>query len=315
MRAPVDVIFPPVAPGQVPYWRLALRGCSQLCFQCNELTGLFFLAAAAVASPLAAAYLLVAAAIAPGARWLMGDRAEVLETGLPGLNPCLIALSLPAFFVTSWTDVGMWGVLVVSVVFAVVTTRVSLNLVPFPILAAPFLIVFWILDAVEPAFAVLQPVVFASQPAVDIHPGVAILYSLGQALFSPNVISGILFFVGLSLSNWRHGLLALFGAAIGTVVSAYNRSVVDLASINHGLYGFNGVLAAVSTYVVCGSQLRLAILGAMLATMLMPAIPELGVKTLSSPFVFTTWLMLALGWIDDKWFAPRPPDLPDSPAS
>jgi hypothetical protein len=30
MRAPVDVIFPAVQAGLVPYWRLVLRGCSQL---------------------------------------------------------------------------------------------------------------------------------------------------------------------------------------------------------------------------------------------------------------------------------------------
>jgi len=35
---------------------------------------------------------------------------------------------------------------------------------------------------------------------------------------------------------------------------------------------------------------------------MMPAIAELGVQTLSAPFVFTTWLMLGLGWIEDNWF-------------
>ena len=49
MKPPVDYIFPPVTTGLVPYWRLVLRGCSQLCFQSNELTGLFFLAAVLVA--------------------------------------------------------------------------------------------------------------------------------------------------------------------------------------------------------------------------------------------------------------------------
>ena len=60
MKQPVDILFPPVAPDAVPYWRLVLRGCSQLCFQTNELTGLFFLAAVAVHSPIAAAYFLLA---------------------------------------------------------------------------------------------------------------------------------------------------------------------------------------------------------------------------------------------------------------
>ncbi|MDA4845887.1 urea transporter [Hoeflea poritis] len=92
----VDFVFPAAEPGQLPCWRLVLRGCSQLCFQSNELTGLFFLAAVLVASPIAAAYMLAAAIIAPSARMLLGDRGAGLETGLPGLNPSLIAVSLPA---------------------------------------------------------------------------------------------------------------------------------------------------------------------------------------------------------------------------
>jgi len=80
MKAPVDYIFPPAVPGRVPYWRLVLRGTSQMCFQSNELTGLFFLAAVLVASPISAAYLLVAGIMAPGGRMLLGDRGAVLST-------------------------------------------------------------------------------------------------------------------------------------------------------------------------------------------------------------------------------------------
>ena len=109
MREPVDLVFPPVKAGPAPYWRLVLRGCSQLCFQANELTGVFFLAAVLIASPIAFAYLLVAGIMAPAGRMLLGERGPVLATGLPGLNPCLIALSLPVFFHTDWTNVGMWA--------------------------------------------------------------------------------------------------------------------------------------------------------------------------------------------------------------
>ena len=76
MKAPVDYIFPPVTTGAVPYWRLVLRGCSQLCFQSNELTGLLFLAAVLVASPISAAYLLVAGIMAPAGRMLLGERKD-----------------------------------------------------------------------------------------------------------------------------------------------------------------------------------------------------------------------------------------------
>ena len=124
MREPVDYFFPPVTSGAVPFWRLVLRGCSQLCFQSNELTGVFFFAAALVASPIAFVYLVIAGIMAPAGRMMMGEREQVLATGLPGLNPCLIALALPAFFQTGWTNVGMWIVLVVCVAITIVLVRV-----------------------------------------------------------------------------------------------------------------------------------------------------------------------------------------------
>lgn len=305
MKAPVDYIFPPVATGAVPYWRLVLRGFSQLCFQSNELTGAFFLAAVLVASPISAAYFLVAGIMAPAGRMLMGERGPVLATGLPGLNPSLVALSLPAFFETGWTNVGMWGVLVASVAATIVLVRICVAVLPFPTLALPLIIVFWALYALEPHIAVLQPSAFGPSASTSFHPFIAVLRSLGEAAFAPTVWSGLLFFAGVSLSNWRHGLVALIGAVIGTLVSYYYHHV-DPMSADLGLYGFNGVLTAVAVFAICGGKLRLAILGALIATILMPVIAEVGMPTLSAPFVFTTWLVIALGWIGDKWFDERP---------
>lgn len=301
MRAPVDYIFPPVTTGWVPYWRLVLRGCSQLCFQSNELTGLFFLAAVLVASPISAAYLLVAGTMAPAGRMLMGERSQVLATGLPGLNPCLLAIALPAFFETGWSNAAMWGVLILSVAATIVLVRICVAVLPFPTLVLPFLIVFWTLYAMEPHVDFLVPGRLPTTTHLTFDPFLAVALSLGQALFSPTIASGVLFALGVLLSNWRHGLLAIFGAAIGTAVAYYYRDV-DPATANSGLYGFNGVLAAVSIFIFCGGKLRLSILGALVATMMMPAIADLGVQALSAPFVLTTWLMLALGWVEDKWF-------------
>ncbi|PKT99548.1 Urea transporter, partial [Neisseria meningitidis] len=124
---------------------------------------------------------------------------------------------------------------------------------------------------------------------------------LGQALFSPSIWSGLLFLAGILLSSWRHAVLAFLGATIGTAVSYYYGDVHSM-NVNSGLYGFNGVLTAVAVYALCGGKLRLAILGALVATILTPAIAAVGLQTVSAPFVFTTWLVLTLGWIEQQWF-------------
>jgi len=288
---------------------MALRGVSQLCFQCNEWTGLLFLIAVFVASPIAAAYLAVAALIAPAGRMLLRQNDPALETGLPGLNPCLLAISLPAFFHTGWTNVGMWIVLLCCVASAIVLVRICVATLPFPTLVLPFLIIFWTLYAMAPRFAVLQPLELGALQAATFHPLTAVLSSLGQAVFAASVWSGLFFAAGVFLSNWRHGLIAVFGASIGTAVSYYYHAG-DPAGANLGQYGFNGVLTAVAVFVFCGGKLRLSILGALLATILTPAVAAFGVQTVSAPVAFTTWLMLVLGWIEEQWFA-----LPSTSAS
>lgn len=303
VKEPVDYLFAPRESGEaVAYYRLVLRGCSQLCFQSNELTGLLFLVAVLVASPLAAAYFLVAATIAPGGRILLGQRGAVLASGLPGLNPCLIALSLPAFFHTGWTNFGMWVVLVVCVAITVVLVRLLVAVSPFPILALPFVLVFWAVYALAPHLSVLQPRSFDIPVATALLPVTAMLSSLAESLFSPSVWSGTLFLAGLLVSNWRHAAIAVIGAAIGTTVSYYYRHL-DPETVNLGLYGFNGVLTAVAVYSICDSKLRLAVLGALIATIITPGFAALGLQAVSAPFVSATWLVLALGWVDRKWFA------------
>ncbi|GAB4231690.1 MAG: hypothetical protein Tsb0021_10180 [Chlamydiales bacterium] len=304
MKQPVDFIFTPLDTDIIPYYRLVLRGISQICFQSNELTGLFFLAAVLTTSPISFAYLLVAAILAPAGRMLMGERGPILTTGLPGLNPCLMALSLSSFFHTGWTNLGMWGVLIIGVISVIILVKLCVAILPFPPLALPFIIIFWLIYALEPTIDVLQLKLPQIAISSAIHPLIAVLFSLGQAIFSPNMWSGLLFLCGLLLSNWRHGIIAFVGAAIAALVSYYYRDV-DPSSVNFGLYGSNGVLAAVSVYVFCGGHFRLSILGSLLATIFIPLVASFGVQTLSAPFVLTTWLMLGMGWIDNHWFKVR----------
>ncbi len=292
---------------------MVLRGCSQICFQSNELTGLFFLAAVLVASPLAAVYFLIAATVAPGARMLLGERGPVLATGITGLNPCLIALSLPVFFETGWGNVGMWVVLIVCVLAAVLLVWIFVKILPFPFLALPFVLLFWTLYTLSPSIDAVQPAdLSGSSEMSSFHPLVAVLQSLGQTLFSLSPWSGLLFITGVFLSNWRHGVVALMGASMATLTSYYYGHA-DVTAVNLGLLGFNGVLAAVGIYVLCGEDLRLAILGAVTAAILTPAMADLGavveagLQAACMPFLLATWLVLGLGRIDETWFAQRRP--------
>ena len=306
MTQPVDILFPPVAPDAVPYWRLVLRGCSQLCFQTNELTGLFFLAAVAVHSPIAAAYFLLANLIAPAIFMFRNPNHEGVGAGLPGLNPSLVALSIATFFDVGWTNFAMWALLLACVTLTVIIVRVFQRILPFPFLILPFLLVIWGLWELEPLLEFLKPATSgAVATEAAFQPVTSVILSLGGGALSPTIPSGILFLCGVLVSNVRHAVIALLGAAIGSFVAFYYNNA-DPALVDQGLYGFNGVLAAVAAYVICGSKLRLAVLGALFATMLIPVVSSLGVPSLSAPYVVATWVLLILGWLDRIWFDAKP---------
>jgi len=307
MTRPLDALVGDPRDGHYPYWRLVLRGCSQLCFQSNEITGLFFIAAVFAASPITAAYFVVAAVAAPAGRMLLGAKDSTLATGLPGLNPSLIAISLPSFYATAWTDVGMWGVLLVCIAVAIVLVHVLVAILPFPILIIPFLAIFWGLGALEPYLDVLRPLSApAATASAAFDPFSALVLSLGEAVFSPTLLSGAFFFVGVLASSWRCAIIAVLGAAVGSGVAQFY-SGVDVVDVDHGLYGFNGVLAGVAAYVVVGGGVRLAVLSALAATILIPVVSQFGVPSLSAPFAMTIWIVLVLGWVDRHWFKPQSP--------
>jgi len=302
MKAPVDIIFPPVPPDRVPYWRRGLRGCSQLCFQSNELTGLFFLAALLIVSPIASAYFLVAAMLAPGARWLLGDRGAVLGTGMPGLNPCLIALSLTGSFETGWTNFAMWGVLVACVAVTVVLTRLFLAVLPFPVLALPSVLTYWGLFALEPSLGFLEWRDLPSLADPEFEPVKLVLLNLAQVLLSTDYWSGVLFLIGMYLSNWRHATVALLAAIIGTLASNCFYTMINPASLTVTLMGFNAILTAVAVYATGGGKLSLAILGTLVAIVMTSVFGLVDLPTLSAPYVLSTWIVLALVWIDTHCF-------------
>ena len=127
---------------------------------------------------------------------------------------------------------------------------------------------------------------------------------MGAALFAGTVLAGVLFFVAVLVSNWRHAVLALAGAFLAHAVAVW--WTVPGEQINSGLAGFNAVLAAVAIYAFAGSDIRLALFGAIVASAILPVFTKLNLISLAAGFVVATWAVLALGWFQDTYFNERP---------
>ncbi|GAB1584278.1 urea transporter [Phyllobacterium phragmitis] len=132
---------------------------------------------------------------------------------------------------------------------------------------------------------------------LDIH-----LRGASQVMFQNNVLTGLLFILGIF---WGTAAAENPGVAIGAIVGLVIATLTaiilgsDDASLEQGLFGFNGILVglAVPTFLVMGpATWFLLVIGAAFSTVAMLAISQVtklwGVPALTFPFVLTTWFLV-----------------------
>jgi urea transporter len=292
---------------KVPFWRQALRGVSQCAFQANEVAGILFVVAVAVSSwpdwhkaAFMTAFYVLAVIVGTLVARLLNGIGDLLDLGLYGFNSGLIGLALGNFFEP---DPIIWLWVVVFAIVAAALTVAWSKWVPIPFLAAPFILTFWMIWPLADTLQ-LTKIDFGAFPAMEVDWGKSVIAALGSALFVPSMLSGGIFLVGIAISNWRHALVAVIGAFIANALAVHAGAVGG--SINFGFVGFNGVLAALAAYVIVAADLRLVVLGSVLATWLASYVYRgFPAPVLASGFVLAIWAMLLLGWVN-PWFAAKP---------
>jgi urea transporter len=287
--------------------RTILRGIGQVFFQENAWTGGCFALGIAISSPLMALGAVVGAAIgAATARVLKFDEKE-LTAGIYGFNSTLVGIATLFFFrpgvMSSFLLVG-------GCVVATLLTWLARKYVPFPTYTAPFIVTTWVLFLLGKALSV-SPV----EPGGPLEgAGIvqAVAHGVSQVMFQASLWTGLLFLVGIALSNWEHAVWVLLGSIVGMLVGSYHataaarvldpESLVErglLENVALGLYGYNATLAAVALFLWRRSLIP-PLLGMLLAVLLTDLIPMLGLPALTAPFVLATWLVLAFGWLDRR---------------
>jgi len=293
-------LLPDVAPSETPFWRQVLRGFSQCAFQANEITALFFIAGATVFNwRMGASYVVSVMVATVVARLLRGD-AVLLGLGLFGFNSGLMGLALANFFLPG-TALWIWLPVLATVVAA--GSVAMARLLPFPFLAAPFISIFWLVWPIAESMG-LQKVDLGAFPDAPVTFVAATVAALGATLFASGPLVGLFFLAGVLISNWRHGVVALIGAALAATLAAHVGA--KGTAINSGFVGFNAVLGAMATYALIAADLRLAALAALVSTWIFGYVGRhVPAPALASGFVLTVWVILLMGWLNPRFNAER----------
>jgi urea transporter len=231
------------------------------------------------------------------ARVLRGPE-DLLDAGLLGFNSALMGLALGHFF---QPDILVWAWVCVFAALTAVLTVLMAKLLPFPFIAAPFIVAFWLIWPIAETIG-LTKIQLGAFPEADVMWLMATVSALGSALFSPNVISGVIFLIGIAISNWRHAVVALIGGFVAVALAQHVGATGG--AINSGFVGFNAVLAALAAYVLVAKDLRLVILAAISATWLASYVYRgMPAPVLASGFVLSVWAILLLAWANPRFNA------------
>ena len=293
---------------------VTLRGCAQVMFQNNPLTGLFFFAAIFVGGfgegdPAMAFGCLLGTVVATLFGMHLKDRAS-WKSGLYGYNGCLVGAALPTFLAPTpmlWLCIILGSIVSVIVMICIADILKTWKVAA---LTAPFVLVTWAMLLASYAFtgldgsalptpALAHPLVQDSELAYTASQFVhSTLFGISEVFLISSVIASVLFLIGLAVES----LWAAVFAICGTILAVLTAMVLgaDQASINNGMYAFSAVLTAIALgstfntpswrvliYTIVGVIFTVFVQGAM-NTVLTPA----GIPTLTMPFVLASWLFL-----------------------
>ena len=300
-------------PQGMAFIRTMLKGAGQVMFQGNTMTGLFFLlgilwGAIAEGRPSVMIGALVGLITSTLTGYLLNQPANDGKEGLWGFNGILVGCAFPTFL---GNTPQMWFALILC---AALTTwvRTGFNNVMAPwktnSFTFPFVFCTWIFLLASrmlqgmPAESLSAPELTQHWDAhVELSLGTILIYwlkGISQVFLINSWVTGILFLIGLYLSNKWAALWASIGSMVSLLTVLYFHGAGN--DIVNGLYGFSPVLTAIALgCTFYRPNLRTAIwalLGVLVTVFVQAGMDILmlpfGIPTLTAPFCIATWLFL-----------------------
>ena len=279
------------------------RGVGQVMFQNNAISGILMLVGIGFNSLPMCIFALLGTIISTLTAVVLKYNQENIENGLYGFNGTLVGIAVPCFM-----SVNVWSVvlMVVASVAATLVARAFEKQKLLPTLTAPFVMITWVMLLVSYAFPVLQ------QPAVAAAAGEgtfsllrAASLNFAQIMLQGNsLLTGLFFFLAILVNSRKMALDAFLACALSLAVVWV--PMISTSSINNGMYGYNAILTvlAVANIINVSSWKYLKALVALVFSVIIQyAGIQLGIVTLTAPFVLSVWLIAlynALGMYRSK---------------
>jgi len=258
-----------------------LRGLGQIMLQRNAATGVGFVLAIAINSPVAAFAACLGSLAGTALAWLGKFPPTETRDGLYGFNAALVGIATVHFHPLSIivAAAGICGVVVATGLMRTMQLR-SLNPYTFP-----FVLTVWLMFLlIPPGQATGSSRVTSGYTLAD-----GFLQAFGQVMFQGNSLTGLVFVVAILINSTRCAGFATLGAAVAVATAAALGWPAD--QLAAGIHGYNAVLSAIALALVSRGFI-LPVIGITLSIAITRVLLVSGVPALTFPFVLATWIVL-----------------------
>ena len=286
---------------------ISLKGFSQVMLMENALSGGLILLGITIHSPLLGLMAFISSLAGSLTGHYIGADKSAIHQGLYGFNSLLCGIAVMLFLQNDWR----WLIApITAIMAAVLMFYLSKYLAKWkiPILTFPFVVVTWLglLAAYTIKALHINPEFVASSPAKWNLPSegtphffLGLIKGVGEVFIIDSLWTGSLILIALFVAGWRFGIYAVVGTFISWLTALWLG--VDAELLDLGLYNYNAVLTMIAVGLLFDDKRRFPLIGIFAAATTVPIsagmdllLYPLGLPALTSPFIISTWLFLAI---------------------
>lgn len=287
-----------------------LRGVGQVMLQNNSYTGLIFLIGIFYNSVLLGFAALLGSIVSTLSAIILGVESKSIRAGLFGFNGVLVAIALLHFLEPTWITLGY---VILATASSTVIMAATLNITKtwdLPALTTPFVLTTFLFILACARFGQLHSTGMlpaAGLPSITVSiDGIVtastvfegVFKGVSQVFFQSNIITGILFTIGLLINSRIACLAALFGSLLGVLI-AWGMGAAEPA-IRAGAFGFNNVLTAIvfagGIFLINKSTAIYGVFAVIVTSFVFAALSAslepIGMPALTSAFILVIWLFI-----------------------
>lgn len=268
------------------------RGIGQVMFQNNALSGLFMLIGICLNSWQMGILAVCGNIISTLTAYFSGYKHDDIKNGLYGFNGTLVGIAVGVFLQLSI------GSLIMLVIASALSTWIAYFFSQqrlLPGFTAPFILAVWGMLGVCTWF--IPNLLLVSDTIINTTQNInyiqAFSLGIGQVMFQGNtILAGLFFLIGILANSPKDAFYTILGTLLPIPLAILLE--VDAANLNAGLMGYNGVLCAIALGGTNWKSGVWAGCSVLLSTVLQILGMNMGITTLTAPFVMSVWIVMMI---------------------